>query len=197
MYLPTFMGDRVIYFKNILSEPEKIITLIENFNDDKEVYGYLSEWQKQNDNVYIKEFLKKENDINIKKIQKLDYIYNSFYRGILFAREHYLNAAMREADQIEDIKIVKCLPTEENSEIFIESDSENIFFYIIINSELESHPACINKQNNIYIVPEPNTALMIPGDIKHSIGNNKKEPLYYVTGKFKLTTERKNRIELF
>jgi hypothetical protein len=190
------MGDRVVYFKNILSEPNKLIEFINECEEDASTHNFISPWQTATDKVQVKKFLNNEEGISKRNIQKLLYIYNSFYRGILFCKEHYLNFAMRESTDILDLSLIKVSPSENIENIFNEEDQDVVNFYILINPEDDGIPMCVNKKYNIYINPEPNTAIMIPGNVEHYMCGNKKTDLYYVKGKFNLNGDRLAVVDL-
>jgi hypothetical protein len=190
MYLPTIMGDRTVYFKNVLSEPDKLIEFINECDLDESTHNFISKWKSVTEKIQTKEFIKNEDGISKRNIQKLIYIYNSFYRVILFCKEHYLNFAMKESTDLFDLSLIKISASENFENIFKEEDEDTINFYILINPEEDGIPMCVNKKHNIYINPEPNTAIMIPGNIEHYICVNKKNDLYYIKGKFNLNGDR-------
>jgi hypothetical protein len=77
MYLPTVMGDKTVYFRNVLSEPNKLIEFINECEEDASTHNFISPWQKITDSVEVKKFLNYEDGISKRNIQKLLYIYNS------------------------------------------------------------------------------------------------------------------------
>jgi hypothetical protein len=103
---------------------------------------------------------------------------------------------MKESTDLLDLSLIKMSPSENIENIFNEEDENVINFYILINPEGDGVPMCVNKNYNIYINPEPNTAIMIPGNIEHYICNNKKTDLYYVKGKFNLNGDRLTKVNI-
>ena len=103
---------------------------------------------------------------------------------------------MRESTDILDLSLIKVSPSENIENIFNEEDQDVVNFYILINPEDDGIPMCVNKKYNIYINPEPNTAIMIPGNVEHYMCGNKKTDLYYVKGKFNLNGDRLAVVDL-
>ena len=189
MHLPSILDNDSIYFRNNISEVDNLIKFIEECDQDSSTHGYISQWEKLNDFTLYKTFHKNPDGISNRMLQKCLYIYNSFNSGLSFCKEHYSNYSMRETGDIEDLTIFKSLTKKEypREQEFNNLNNENVIStYLVLNTELSSSPFCINKSRNVYINPEPCSAIMIKNTVEHSEGMNAVEPLYYVKCKFSL-----------
>ncbi len=193
MYLPNILDDRCVYFRNTISEPEKLIQFIEECEQDLSTHKYLSAWSSMSDSVMFKKFLLEDKDISVRTKQKLLYIYNSFHAGINYCKEHYSNFAKQETSELKPIYLFKSKPLKDfdrEQEYSVPSNSESISVYLMMNTEAEGKAFCVNKERAIYIYPEPWSIVMIPDNLSHSEGINANNELYYLKTKFELGAEK-------
>lgn len=193
MYLPSILDDKCVYFRNTISEPEKLISFIEECENDPSTHRYITAWKEMTSSVLFKKFLLEDEGISVRNKQKLLYIYNSFNAGIKYCKEHYSNFAKKETSDLKPIYLFKSKPLSEvdrNQEHSIPSNPESISVYLMMNTEAGGKAFCVNKERSIYIYPEPWSIVMIPDNLSHSEGINENNSLYYVKTKFELGAER-------
>lgn len=187
MYRWHVLGDGVMYFVNTISEPEKLIEFIEQMQENPDSYKYFSEWKTQAENVKYKEFYSQSDTDRIS--QKCLYIKNTFERGINFCKDIYIENNNIVAESIDDIKMYKekLFINNEPQSYIIPTDESKIYIYSLLNTSATGRAFCVNFEKNIYIYPEPNSMLFIPGNLKHSVCLNEKDEMYYVTSSFAYT----------
>jgi hypothetical protein len=193
MYLPNVLGDSCVYFRNTISEPQKLIEFIEECEKDQSTHKYLTSWSEMTDSIMFKKFLLEESDISKRNKQKLLYIYNSFKAGIDYCKEHYSNFAKQETSDIKPLYLFKSKPLSEgerDQEYSLPDSSQSISVYLMMNTEAEGKAFCLNKEKSIYIYPEPWSIVMVPDNLSHSEGINANSELYYLKTKFELGAEK-------
>ncbi len=193
MYLPHILDDKCVYFRNTISEPQKLIEFIEECNMDATTHKYISEWSNMTEDVLFKKFLLEDGEMSERMKQKVLYIYNSFQAGINYCKEHYSNFAMKETTSTKPLYLFKTKPLsvkDRGQEYSIPSNSESISVYLMMNTEPEGKAFCVNKERSVYIYPEPWSIIMIPDNLSHSEGINNNKDLYYLKTKFELGPEK-------
>lgn len=193
MYLPHILDNNTIYFKNTISEPQTLISLIEELDSIKETESFISKWQEINNNISFKKFLKDDKKMTNKQKQKCLYVYNSFYSGINYCKEIYSNTVKKETTKIKPIYLFKSKPLIESiytQEYSVISSPNTISVYMLLNTEHSGSAFCVDKERSIYIYPEPYTVIMIPDNTVHSEGINQEKSLYFLKTSFELGKER-------
>ncbi len=189
MHLPSILDNDSIYFRNNISEVDNLIKFIEECDQDSSTYGYITQWQKLNDYTMYKTFTRNTETMSNRMLQKCLYIYNSFNSGLSFCKEHYSNYSMRNTGPLEELTIFKSLTRTQHpreQEFNVLNDEDTISAYLVLNTEISSSPFCIDRSRNVYINPEPCSAIMIKNTVQHAEGMNITQPLYYVKCKFPL-----------
>lgn len=192
MYRWHILGDGVMYFVNTISEPEKLIEFIEEMDGNKDSYKHISEWKNESEHIKYKEFYSQADTNRVS--QKCLYIKNTFERGIDFCKDIYIENNSIVAEPIDSLKMYKekmFLNNESELQLSPKDDSK-IYVYSLLNTTATGKAFCINFEKNIYIHPEPNSILFIPGDLKHSVCLNEKDELYYVTSSFAYSKKEQN-----
>lgn len=193
MYLPSILDDNCVYFRNTISEPQKLIKFIEECENDLSTHKYITGWSSLTDYVLFKKFLLEDNEISERTKQKLLYIYNSFQAGINYCKEHYSNFSMKETSKLKPLYLFKSQPLSKinwDQEYSIPSAPTSISVYLMLNTEPSGKAFCVNKEKSIYIYPEPCSIIMIPDILSHSEGINSDNELYYLKTKFELGAEK-------
>jgi hypothetical protein len=187
MFLPYPIYEECMYFKNVLSEKDKLVDLIEELNLDKYSTEKISQWQRLTNDIMFK----KIKSLNFKDSQDVDkknrYLINSFKYAFLFCMNEYKKIYNQVISDINDIYIYKSNAVSEgnlNQEFNINNNEKNISMYLFINSENSGMPFYIDKQKDIYIWPEPGSLVIVPDKFSHSELINKDKKLYFAKSKF-------------
>ena len=199
MHLPAVLDNDSVYFRNNISELDSLIKFIEECDQDSSTHGYITPWTKLNNYTMYKTFERNDEGLSTRMLQKCLYIYNSFNSGLSFCKEHYSNFAMRNTGNLEELTIFKSLTSSDynrEQKFDVNYDENTISVYLMLNTELTSTPFCVDKQRNIYINPEPGSAIMIKNIVEHAEGMNTVGPLYYVKSKFVLKDQKTSITDL-
>lgn len=191
MYPYVVVGMNSLYFIKSINEPVYLISFIEKMDSVDESFSAISRWEKDGDNLFKKTVHIDAPGISNQKVsQKTLYIKNSFLSNINFCKDLYAEAMGLDCGPVKDLSIYKRMPGN-SKDSFKKEKVENIVnVYVILNSDPDSVPFCVDKEKEVYIRPEPASIFMVPDDVDQMVGHNVSSITYYAKASFSISTKK-------
>jgi len=187
MYPYVVVGTNSLYFIKSINEPIYLIDFIEKINSLDESFPAISKWENEEDKLFKKTVHLDAQDIsNQKVLQKTLYIKNSLLSNINFCKNLYAEAMGLECGPVSDLSIYKKMPGYTENNLKKEKSENLINVYVILNSDPDSRPFCLDKEKELYIRPEPASIFMIPDSLDQIVGQNITSITYYAKASFSI-----------
>jgi hypothetical protein len=192
MYPNVIIGMNCVYFIKSINEPIYLINFIEKIDSDEESFDVISRWENVGDNLLKKTIHLDAKDVsNQKVLQKVLYIKNSLLSNINFCKNLYAESTGLDCGPVNDLSIYKKKPGQSGINFKKEKVKDLVNVYVILNSDPDHIPFCVDKDKNLYLRPESASMLMIPDDLDQMVGQNPSSITYYAKASFPINT-RKN-----
>ena len=185
MYLNTVLATNSLYFINSINEPDSLIDFIEKADSVEELFPIVSKWESAGNNIFKKDVSLETFTIpNEKVYQRSLYIKNSFFANIDFCKNLYSDSTGLDCGPITELNIYKKNPGSYEYNFKNDKVENLVNVYVILNSDPDSIPFCVDKGMEIYIRPEHASILMIPDELDSQIGENTSTDTYYAKASF-------------
>lgn len=192
MYPYVIVGMNCVYFIKSINEPIYLINFIEKIDSDEESFDVISRWENVGDNLLKKTIHLDAKDItNQKVLQKVLYIKNSLLSNINFCKDLYAESTGLDCGPVNDLSIYKKKPGQGIGMVSKEEKIKDLInVYVILNSDPDHIPFCIDKENNLYMRPESASILMIPDELDQIVGQNPSSITYYAKASFPINIKK-------
>jgi hypothetical protein len=191
MYPYVIIGMNSLYFINSINEPISLINFIEKIDLVDESFPVISKWDIVSHKTFVKNIsIDSEHVLNDQVSQKVLYIKNSLLSNINFCKNLYSEATGLDCGPLNDLSVYKKNPGSNQEDFKKDGLDDVINVYVILNSDPDSVPFCIDEDSEIYIRPESASIVMLPDSLSHKVGQNITSNTYYAKSSFKIDSKR-------